>query len=331
MAVNIKKLLDDGRAGLEQDRLADESTKQQTFRIGSSGILHNGTSIGKCHRLAIARYFGIDAPVEKLRQLMFAAGRANEDIWYEELARAWDGSILREEEIPVSFTTKQGTLVTGRPDLVLCDNVPAPAEEGGEVEIHAVPIKGIELKLVCSVWTARDVRFQLEPKIDHLVQAANYSRLLNIPFDLWYTNRVDYVIPDWAHRKGMFDKTSPYVELNKSGDIKKLTQFDSGFMLDWDGGTLYYKPVEEEAGNGWEPTIITEDKLVGYFEWLDELISTKSLGPRPSSDKVIGGGKQSWSKCDPQYCPFAETCAKYERDFNKWVEETRRISSGCPF
>ena len=184
-----------------------EKAKTGTLRGGNSGIItEGGIAAGACGRLTYLRAKGINPnPIEEERELMFAAGRSNEDSWLDALKRSYDGPILCEEEIPTHWITTEGTPVTGRPDIVLGkdDGVAtedtkysySPDEEWNDGPARAfAPHLGIELKLVSSLWTARTVLIEDTPKIEHLIQSAHYSWQLDCPFELWYTSRADYHI-----------------------------------------------------------------------------------------------------------------------------------------
>lgn len=68
---------------------AGEADKIGTLRAGNTGIfIDDGTVAGHCHRKAVLRFLGIEAPKTaeeeegwERRQLMFEAGHANEDAW----------------------------------------------------------------------------------------------------------------------------------------------------------------------------------------------------------------------------------------------------------
>jgi hypothetical protein len=93
--------------------------------------------------------------------------------------------IKREEELNLELVLSSGRKVTGRPDMVVC-------------LADGTPIRGIELKSVCSLWTAIDAKVKGKPKVAHLIQAGHYSKMMNIPFEIWYTNRVEFSIPEAA-------------------------------------------------------------------------------------------------------------------------------------
>jgi hypothetical protein len=183
------------------------------------------------------------------------------------------------------------------------------------------------------MWTARDVLFGREPKMNNLAQAAHYMMLLGVPYKLVYRS---YSIlgqgpAQWAER--LFPKDGePGSEYIQWGDIDKKTgkramrgiaQFEIVYDLRFDAhGRLEYS-VEDE--NKWTRTIITREDITRYFEHVANISTTKNLGPRPTAVTATGE-KASFNMCSPKYCPLAETCDKYDKskDFDQWLREVRQ-------
>jgi hypothetical protein len=321
--MSIKKDLDLGRKLLQQKHEQEEIDKLGIFRVGSGGVYIGPSTTGTCHRVALARFLGVQQPVEDSRQIMFSAGHGNEAIWKAELEALGKYVIKCEEEIPIEWLTEKGTKVSGRPDMVLFREIGIAEDPDTKETIKELEaVKGLEFKLVSSLWTARDVRFKKQPKLGHLIQAGHYSMKLGIPFELWYTNRVDFPIPDWA--KKFFNNGDSCVELNPKGEPKKIGPFDQGFILDWDGGKLYYKAEDTGITEGFVPTMITQDGIENYFNYVDYLIQNKELGPRPENLSSTGE-KCEWDQCNPQYCAFASCCDNHEKNFDKWVECVKTV------
>lgn len=316
-------LLEAGTQALTDKSKAEESLKKGTLRGGTVGLVEpveGGIEVsGTCHRQAMLRFLGIDLKEmegESTRDLMFAAGRTNEDSWHEVLSASWPGKILREEEVPIKWETKGGTPVTGRPDIVLADL-------GGKL------VRGLELKLVSSLWTARTV-LQGKPKTGHLVQAAHYMWKLSeqsgyeVPFELWYTSRVDWHVMGWAqkHFPKQEDAASVYCEYstNKDGvsEIKKVLPFTKGFELKFAQGQLQFR---EEGSKKWIDTIISCDRIEQYYELIEQSVEQKQLGPRPIN-LDYSGQRENWKQCD--FCPLVSTCEQYEdKGFETWLEQVK--------
>ena len=225
----IRDLFQKGQQMMLDEAAAEESTKSGKLRGGNTSMINSkGQIIGQCANLTYLRYKGIVVePVDASRDLMFDAGRRNEDHWAEVLGKSLpEGlTIIREEDIPTKWETTDGTPVTGRPDIVLAEkhiratqsdgtvvyDVPDTGDiikysgEAPRMEVFNKPVVGIELKQASSLWTLRDVVFQKKPKLAHLMQAAHYSWQLGCPFELWYTSRSDFAITgDWP--KALFPK-----------------------------------------------------------------------------------------------------------------------------
>ena len=290
-----------------------EKTKVGILRAGNTGLmLADGRVTGKCARLTYLRYKGIRVEeADYSRELMFAAGRTNEDSWLEVL-RAADPTLVikREEEIPIAWTTDNGVPVTGRPDIVLGHN--------GLLSGKFVPEIGIELKQACSLWTVRDVGIQMKPKMLHLMQAAHYSWQLGIPFELWYTNRTDFAVMGWAQRN--FPKPgepgSDRCEYNDKGEIKKVLPFVQGYELMWTpAGQMNYRAVGHER---WTTTLITQQGIVDYFSTVAAMDETDVLPPAPTNLEA-DGSRGPYSICS--YCPLQSVCDSHKgKSVAAWTE-----------
>lgn len=321
--LSTSSLFDAGIEALNEKARQEEGAKVGTLRGGSIGLAEKtdkGIEVsGTCPRQAMLRFFGVDIKEledSSTRNLMFAAGHTNEDSWIDVLSQAWPGKILREEEVPIKWTTPNGTLVSGRPDIVLA------TEDGSQY------VRGLELKLVSSLWTARTV-LNGEPKTGHLTQAAHYMWKLSeqagyeIPFELWYTSRVDWHVMGWAQKHFPKHNTlnSEYCEYSKNKDgefeIKKVLPFIKGYELKFlQDGQLQFREV---GGKKWVDTIITKSRIAMYYEQVELLAQSKSLGPRPVN-LDYSGQKENWKQCD--FCPLAKTCDEYEdKGFEVWLSQ----------
>jgi hypothetical protein len=310
----FRKLIDLGRKNIADKHDQEEAAKPAAYRVGSGGIYYEGTSVGTCHRVALARFFGVEQPISDDKHLMFSLGLANEDLTVLDLEAANDGTykILREEECPISWTTDKGTPVTGRPDIVISQNDKL--------------IAGLELKSVSSLWTARDVCAQRKPKLPHLIQAGHYMSRLNIPFELLYISRVNFaIVGDWV--KSFFSKNlNKSIELNDKGEPKNVNPFDAHFELQFNtnsGDVLCYRSLESKLSEGFTPTIVTKENIDNYFAFLDYLREQKDLGPRPMTVEADGTPCKGWNNCS--YCEFKPMCDKSERNYDRWFEDIKKV------
>lgn len=303
----------------EYEHDAGEELKKGNYRAGSTGLYQEGSFYGKCARKLLLRTEGVKSEsVTDDRRIMFSGGLMNEEVWLENLKLGSDYTLKTEEEIPTSWFTKtSSTPVTGRPDIVLCD----PETEN--------PLLGIELKMVSSVWTARDI-IQGNPKFDHLTQASHYMWQLDIPFKLAYTSYVDYaVMGGWMAKlfpKHDDDVGAEYCEYKQNSkgfmDIRKVKPFRIIFDLKWSPlGVLLYK---EELDAVYKPTVITLDGVKNYFEELDKVREGNYLPPKPTNVNA-DGSKTSWSLCD--YCSLNSVCSSSkDDDLELWKEQVKLLN-----
>lgn len=298
-------------SGIEDDRTQHkekELAKLGNLRAGDSGAMtRGGDVIGGCHRRAYLRSFlGLEAELPDADSLlMFEIGKANELVWVDKLKRTWPGLIKQEEEIPVKWVTQRGVNVTGRPDIVLC-------------RADGTPMLGIEHKAICSLWTARDVSFELTPKLKHLMQAAHYAWKLNIPYRLVYTQYVNYAVPgEWAAK--MFPPAHPLVETNDKGAPKHVRPHVTIYEVGFDtNGIIQYRV---EGSETWFKTKWATSDIERYYEFIAAMAEKKALGPRPTAVKA-DGKKASYSDCN--YCPLLDVCDQYENKWEAWHEEIRK-------
>jgi hypothetical protein len=316
--MNLRQLWKNGLAHDRQQHAAGEASKIGNLRAGDSGaMLKNGDIIGGCPRRAYVRtQLGLEVePPSESNLIMFELGKANETVWVDKLKRVWKGSIRCEEEIPIAWSTSSGARVTGRPDVVLCD-------EAGR------PVLGIEHKAVCSVWTAKSVSFEVQPKVKHVVQAAHYAWQLRIPYRLVYTQYVNYAVPQWAGK--MFGSQPDLVETNDKGEIKHVKPHETIYELSFDdkGQVLYRLEPPEGADDNDHPytvTVLNVADIERYYEYVAQMHQRKVLGQRPKSVKLTGQ-KASYDECS--YCPLFEQCEKHEDSWERWIENVQRQIKG---
>lgn len=315
MSVTIKSsklsarvLYEQGLAKLQAERASKEQQKLGNLRAGNSGVVtkDNGT-IAACERVAYLRTRGVDTEPGLDKQLMFAGGFGNEDDWVEKLTETWTksggGLIKCEEDIPIQWETSNGSLVTGRPDLVLC-------------RPDGTPKLGLELKQTASMWSSRNTNFKLEPTGSHLAQACHYMWQLNIPFKLVYTSRVNWTVP-WKFKKDFAGKPAAEPQEDPFRVIPYIREYD----LDIKDGVLYY----ETEGIERTRTVITVDGIREFYERAASIGTEKTLPPRPSDANATGG--KAYAPC--KYCAFAKVCDKYEdKSFDDWFDHAVLISHG---
>jgi hypothetical protein len=281
--INIRKLLVKGQAKLDTKHAEKERRLRGVYRAGSAGCIgDDGEVYGECHRVAHARALGHDKPVSDDRKIMFAGGETNEDTWERLLKGAWpEKNVIRGLEI--SRDEEWGKIV-GSPDIVLASD-----DNGPEVVL--------ELKQVSALNSACQRELEGNPDPKHLVQAATYMWLMQLPGVLCYTNRSDHAVQFMAKKYG----------------TKKVLPFYRMFYLTIRDGRLYYRD-EHKAEE--VKTLVTVEGIQLYYKMLSRVVD-EGLGPRPSS-KHVNGAPAGYDRC--AYCDFQETCDQYEHRYDAWVD-----------
>lgn len=317
----VLTLLNAGRKKAKRDHAAEEAKKLGIMRGGNAGMFDpddGGKVVGKCLCISLLRMHGLEfqAPEADFdnTDLMFEAGYTNEDSWASNLigglADTGEPLILkREEELPLTWKASNGVVGTGRADLALC-----------KAAQPDVPAHGIELKLVCSLWTARDVLCGF-PKMQHLIQASWYQHLmgLGVKYDLWYTCRSDFAIDikncqSFPHRDKV-TKNSRFdgvFDWGPKGWVKKVTPFVRGFHLQSNKqGEVSFTEINHTgtvlAYNEW--TMVEVPKIAAYYDELARLYRLHQdtefqiLPPIVVNHK---GEKEGYTAC--QYCELQSYC-----------------------
>lgn len=331
MTISILEWVRRGREKNQQDFREKEVIRRGVLRAGDTGLMSEEGDIAHCHRKTHLRQLGIVPEViDTDKLIMFELGFANEDIVAEGIlhaAREEGYVLLREEEIPISWTTSNGTTVSGRPDIVICRR-----EVDEKRGVQDVPVLGLELKSVHSIWTMRDVLFNRKPKLDHVAQAAHYMWKLGTPYKLYYKGYsiLGQSIANWSYK--LFPKPgefgAEYVDYSEGSDgkisIRGTKQFEIAYDLRIDkNGRVEYR-VEGDEGK-WHPTLVTIQSVERYYEFVSKMAPNKELGPRPKS-LDLHGEKLNYSVCDKKYCPLSATCDKFEdAGYEKWLEEARKL------
>jgi hypothetical protein len=318
--MNITKRLQQGRQLDREQHKQKEVLKVGTLRAGNTGMMSStGDFAGACPRTVHLRQLGYELEVpDDSKMIMFQMGIANESVVFKDLMHTSGPQevILQEEEIPISWLTSNGTKVTGRPDMVLCNK-----KDG-----QTIPFLGIEIKSIASVWTSREVLFEGQPKLPHLLQAAHYSWKLGVPFRLIYKQYSNQAVPGWAGK--LFPKQgephSQHISYNEKGDIKYIEPFEIAYELEWDSSSRKYlryrREIAIEDGEqelDWTRTLISQQDVERFYEFVSQMGTTKVLGVRPMTIDAQGNEK-NYSNCG--YCPLKDTCDKHEsKGYDKWM------------
>lgn len=337
---DIAARLREGRQLLRKEHLTSEAAKQGNLRAGNSGIMaEDGSIAGSCARLAHLRQLGIELePPDDSLLIMFQVGNANEDLIDHDLKQtAVPGEVIRrEEEIPIAWNTLNGTLVTGRPDVVLGSEVICADERGGG-GIQFLPELVLELKSVASVWTTRSVLVDREPKLAHLIQAAHYMwKLGNIPGRLIYKQYSIQEIPAWEETKDGVKKAGWGRRLfeKADADARKYIDMEKGRIRPYEivydlvlaeDGSLRYK--QEEHDTTWTDTIVSVKDIERFYEFVSEMGPEKKLGPLPVTIGADGSSKR-YTNCS--YCPLNATCQAAKKvkgpgQYASWLDAVHKF------
>lgn len=313
--LDLNALFEAGQEALQKQHQEKEAAKLGILRAGNTGaLLPDGTLAGKCAAKTWLRLQGIESEeISEDRHLMFAAGVGNEQLWMDVLnASGYPHKILREEEIPIEWLTRPGIKVTGRPDIVLM---------GADQK----PCLGVELKLVSSVWTARDV-LAGKPKTDHLLQAAHYSWQLGIPFQLWYTSRADFAVMGWAvkhfPRKG--EPGSESCGYGDKGDVNKVLPFRRGFQVEAHGPENAVVRFTDLSTGRKSETFFSPGDIRAYYEYVASMKQLDKVPVNLESDGAPAGWKLN------QYCGLGALCCMnvpQPMDIHEWkskIQESRK-------
>lgn len=295
--IDIRAALIAGHAAMREKHAKRESRVAANPRVGSVGcVADDGEVYGVCPRIALARQLGIEAPPELKTQIMWKAGEANETTWHALMDIGATAHVALGGQYISAKVEGVPLPVLGHPDAVFA-----------HVATDDTPEFGVELKGIFGASTAVSVALQNRPKNENLIQAAAYSHFMGkLPWALHYTS-------------------AGYVGLNKWDEreygVKTIEPFYKTFYLEWQGDRLAYRSDESAL----VPTVITGKGIEDYYRLVEEMRTSKDLGPRPSSHYVCGA-KNKWgreSQCG--LCPFKAACARYDtdRDYDNWLTNIR--------
>jgi hypothetical protein len=321
--INISRLLEQSAMRKQAEHEVAAEAKRGNLRAGNTGIvLHDGNFAGKCPRLAVLRYHEIESVADANTQLMFSMGNYNEEIFIASLkAQLGAGYEIRSQDEAGTLwvTAGGGHKVTGSPDTLIV------------ISPDGTPALGVELKSICSVWTARSVLLEGQPQLAHLCQAGHYMWQVGVPFKLVYTNYVNYeypftnslskevqekVTPEWIHA----DKIE--FRGKKPG---KIRPFHLIYDLRWNPGTNLLEYREENDGGFWTETDVSVEGIKEYFEAVSTAIVNKQLPQERPLTISVTGKRLNYTICDPKYCDFSDSCAKYEGYYDKWLASCKKV------
>lgn len=301
----------------EAKRAEEEKKKLGKWRAGNTGCyISEAEYVGGCQRLAMLRFTGDELKnIPNTRRLMFEMGLSNEDTWAAAFRDA--GEVVKtEEDIPISWQALDKE-VSGRPDV-------------GILKGESV-YRLYEMKSVSSLWTAKSVLLEGQPKTAHLAQAAHYFWQLGCPEgELLYTSRVDFAIGRnytnfFAPILRKRDELQEYFDV-QDGEVKKMFPFFVSYILEWTAeGKLCYT---QQLMDGWTgekvETEITRDGLKAFYETLTSAEAENRLPARPSKLNADGSPAR-YRDCD--YCDLKPVCDKADKAKTAWDLQEWKMSA----
>jgi len=303
--IDVISLVTKARTGMAKER----PSKPDTLRGGSVGAIIDNQVYGICHRKAYLRFKGVETPLPANIELMTSQGEQNEEIWLAELRYAMKngakakGLIVKDQEEFECTWDTMGTPGSGSPDITFWDK-------------DDRPVLGLELKNLSKDSTAIGAHYELRPKTDHLIQAANYSLRMGdlyrngdpLPYQLVYSSRSIWTLPKdnpngkadkrrTAALRGGYDINSYF------GRPNSISPFHRVYNLHWDvDGTLRYWTAGLKQ---WQKTKLTRQSIEDYYQVVATGIDDKNnLGPRPTSLHL--DSKSAYSPCG--FCNFSSVC-----------------------
>lgn len=342
--MNFTELYIKGMLAQQQERESIDNSGEKRYRGGNAGFMLDGLPANSCARKVIARANGRFEETSWNTQLMFDLGELNETRWHDKLRAA--GVKVESADGLVATQAKGGTPITGSPDSIVADGKYL-----------------IEHKHISSFWTFRDIILEGNPKPEHLAQAGLYSMNLNdMPFCILYTSSVKFSGPGFltnlvpkpsepgsenfeytyyrftgktktyrgksskekvkvpvpGHLNGAFPKDlfitlkADFAEFKNT--IPTVAQFDLRFN---DEGVIEYK-----RNGRWVKSPVSKDNIMEFYNYTEECEKNKELPERPIMVDVKGETK-GFNLCD--YCSLADTCDKYERDYDEWIKRAKEV------
>jgi hypothetical protein len=299
--LDLQRAVSDGQLAAAAQRT--KSVGQ--MRGGSVGAVIDNEIYGVCHRLAYLRFHGIEKPLPEEIELMTNQGEGNEILWEKDLQLGLPEHLyaLNQEQFTCEWEI-DGITGSGSPDIVIWDRR------------TDLPVRGLELKNISSASTMKSSHYELKPKTDHLIQAANYSIRMGdqylggkpLPYQLVYSSRSIHQVFAMSEKARKPVINNPVDVEFRYGKPMSVKPFHRIYNLHWDvDGTLrYWTP----GMKNWVNTKLTRESIDKYYKAVTTLIDSKNeLGPRPVTRHL--DGSSSYSPCN--YCDFSDVCNAKER------------------
>jgi len=351
MTLKLGEILYEDDLRREEEHKEREREKLGYMRAGNSGVkLSDGNIAGECPRLVLIRRMGLEKePITRDRHVMFEGGYIHQAAIAEKFRKM--GLTVMEEGTSGEVRTSW-----------LCDGVPVTGSIDigvGKGKLEYVT----DCKQVSSLWTARDILIEGHPKFVHLCQLGHYMMETGLPGKLIYASYVDFAVNDWAWKllplqgeneysqylqyRPRTDKVvvpeshaervratgykiscSPYKSGPRKGMNKleanihipkKILPFREIYDVSYESDQITYK---RECDEKWQYAPITSEGIRLFYSYVLQLERERDLGKRPLT--LNSQGKpENYNKCD--YCPLQEICDECENNYDRWLNEVRKI------
>ncbi len=290
-----------GEGELKKRHAEREEVKKGILRVGSSGcVINSNEVVGADPHETLARFLGYQLPTTA-SQAYFDGGLDNESMWDVNI-RASGADFLSEEEIPVKYQLEDGTLITGRPDLVV-----------GHFDDAKVftPKHIYELKSAQATKSAASKLLIGHADHKHVIQAATYAMFLNCPASVVYTVNVSGVIGnggrnDFFAQRDAGRKTVPFGKAE--------------YPVSWVDGTLFFKEQGEDL-----ETAVTQEGILDFYRGIVQMAKTKDLSLLRGSRRDIFGDMIKYY--DPNDYKTFNLCCDNTLPFDEWLKIVKFVCS----
>ncbi len=271
------------------------------WRGGNSGCLtEDGIFLGTSPQKTVLRHLGIEMKTTLDDDLMFEGGFKNEEHW-QELLGLGEATFKCEEEIPVVWELPNGQTITGRPDIVVGENL----------DSEFVPTFGIELKQIAGNGSMMEYAHfaGATPNSEHVCQSAHYSREIGVPWVLAYTSRVWFFTFMFKASRFKFEHRAMRTDGEK---VITVSPFISLYDVSWDSDIVMIDDV---------PTKVSGAGITRYYQYCSDCVANGII-------PELGGGIDVFGNTPPKnkielYNDYVEADTS---SFEKWVEDCRCIS-----
>lgn len=270
--------------------------KKHTFRFGNSAFFINGKVITNkegCLRIILLRANGVEKDVLPQTKKTFALGHANEEVFIENYVTPLNVKYEKEKEF--QRTTKYNTWEVGHSDVVAYEN-------------NITPVV-FELKSVSSINSHKNYVLGNKFKLDNLAQLVNYmSEAKAEKGFLVYSSFIwgDYYKPkNTEHIERAFNEGRLVTdEFNLGQKGIQIRPADKFYEVTFkEGGTIVIDGVDTE---------FNRKDVLKHRIAAARVLSEQSVFPeRPES--------LDYHPCT--YCPFQNTCLKYDQKVITSTEE----------